>query len=162
MAFTAAGILTLIMLMFSPEFPARAAFASPIFLIIATIPALKNISFNLPQKLIQVAGIFLAVTIIYSLTADFSVHSQIKDRAEYISQHKNDELIVVDPINLPAVTEKIFWAWTLNAYSRFYRDLTPYTDKFNNRNITCAQYYGLRKIILNEEKWAKQTQFILY
>ena len=100
------AILTL--LMSSPEFPSSAAFASPIFLIIATSPALKNISFNLPQKLIQVAGIFLAVTIIYSLTADFSVHSQIDDRAEYISQHKNYKLIIVAPINLSVVTEKIF------------------------------------------------------
>lgn len=160
--FTAAGILTLVMLMFSPEFPARAAFASPVFLMTASIAAIENTSFNLPQKLICAAGILWAVTIIYSIATDYSVHSQMQDRAAYVSAHKNDELIVVDPINLPAVTEKIFWAWTLNEYSRFYGDLTPYPDKLNNRNITYAQYYGLKKIIINEEKWSKQTQFILY
>lgn len=162
LAFTLGGILTLIMLMFSPEFPARAAFASPIFLIVASVVAIENISFNLPQKLIYAAGIFWIVTITYSIAVDFSVHSQIQDRAEYISLHKNEELIIVDPIDLPKITEKIFWAWTLNQYTRFYGDLTPYTDKFNNRNITYAQYYGLKNIIINEEKWAKQTQLILY
>lgn len=162
LAFASAGILTLIMLMFSPEFPSRAAFASPIFLTVASIVALKNISFKLPQKLIYVAGIFWIGTIIYSIAVDYSVHSQIQDRAQYISLHRNDELIIVDPINLPKITEKIFWAWTLNQYSRFYGDLTPYPDKLNNRNITYAQYYGLKKIIINEEKWAKQTQFILF
>ena len=162
LAFTTAGILTLIMLMFSPEFPSRAAFASPIFLTVASIVAIENTPFNLPQKLFQAVGIFWAVTIIYSIAVDYSIYSQLQDRAEYIAQHKNDELIIVDPINLPAVTEKIFWAWTIDQYSRFYGDLTPYTDKLNNRNITYAQYYGLKNIIINKEKWAKQTQFILY
>ncbi|MBO4400424.1 MAG: hypothetical protein J5809_01095 [Selenomonadaceae bacterium] len=162
LAFTAAGILLLFMLMFSPEFPARAAFASPVFLIIATVAALDKISFELPRKLVAVACAFWLATSAVSVSVDWSVHSQLQERQKYIAAHRNEDLIVVDPINLPLLVEKIFWSWTLDAYSRFYGDLTPYLDKLNNRNITYAQYYGLKQIIINEEKWAKQTRFILY
>ena len=162
LAFTAAGILLPCLLMFSPEFPVRAAFASPVFLIVATVAAFEQMNFELPRKIVAVACAFWLVTSAFSVAVDWSVTSQLQERQKYIAAHKNDELIIADPIELPELVEKIFWAWTLNAYSRFYGDLTPYPDRLNNRNITYAQYYGLKKIIVNEEKWAKQTQFILY
>lgn len=162
LAFTAAGILMLFMLMFSPEFPARAAFGSPVFLIVATVAALDKISFEVPRKLVAVACAFWLATSAFSVAVDWSVHSQMQERQKYIAAHRNDDLIVVDPINLPVLVEKIFWSWTLDAYSRFYGDLTPYRDKFNNRNITYAQYYNLKEVVLDMEKWSKQTRFIYY
>ena len=162
LAFTAAGVLLPCLLMFSPEFPARAAFASPIFLIIASIAALERIDFHLPQKILVAALSVWLVTICYAIGVDWSVHSQITERMEYIAAHKQDDLIVVKPIILPATTEKIFWLWTLDEYARFYQDLTPYTDDYNNRNITYAQYYGLKKIVADKEIWLSRKQFELY
>jgi len=63
---------------------------------------------------------------------------------------------------LPKSAEVLYWEWTLDSYARFYGDLTPYRDKFNNRNITFAQYHGLKNAVINKELWSKQTQYILY
>ena len=162
LAFTAAGILLPCLLMLSPEFPARAAFASPVFLIVATVAALEKMQFELPRKLVA-AGISLwLVTSAFAVAVDGYVYSQFQERQKYIAAHKNDALIVVDPIELPKLVEKFFWAWTLDEATRFYGDLTPYRDKFNNRNITFAQYYNLKEVVLDMEKWSKQTQFVYY
>lgn len=161
-AFTAAGMLLPCILMFAPEFPARAAFASPVFLLIASVTTLERTKFNLSPKIISAALILWLVSIVYAFGVDWSVHSQMAARYKYVDEHKNDALIVVEPIYLPDITEHIYWSWTLNEYSRFYGDLTPYRDKLNNRNITYAQYYGLNAIILNEDSWNKLTKFILY
>ena len=161
-AFTAAGILLPCILMFAPVFPVRAAFTSPVLLLIASIVALERTQLNLSPKIISAALILWLVSIVYSIGVDWSVHSQMAERYKYVDEHKNDALIVVEPIYLPDITERIHWSWTLDEYSRFYGDLTPYSHDFNNRNITYAQYYGLNRIIVNEDSWNKLTKFILY
>ena len=87
---------------------------------------------------------------------------KVVDRMKYIEAHKSDDLVVVQPIELPAITEKIYWTWTLDQYARFYQDLTPYRDDYNNRNITFAQYHGLKEAVADMDAWSKQKQFILY
>ena len=162
LAFAAAGILLPCLLMFSPEFPARAAFASPVFALIASVAALERTTINISPKIVSAALCVWLVTIVYSIGVDWSVHSQIAERYDYIEQHKHDDLIIVEPIYLPYLPEHALWSWTLDSYARFYGDLTPYRDKFNNRNITYAQYYGLKEIILDEEAANKLTQYIHY
>ena len=162
LAFTAAAILLPCMLMFSPEFPARAAFASPVFALVATVIALDRTSINLSPKIISAALAIWLVTVVYALAVDWSVHAQISERMDYIAAHKNDSLVVIKPLDLPKSAEVLYWEWTLDSYARFYGDLTPYRDKFNNRNITFAQYHGLKEAVMNKELWSKQTQYILY
>lgn len=161
-AFTAAAILLPCILMFAPEFPARAAFSSPVFALIASVVALDRTRINLSPKIISAALCVWLVTIVYAIGVDWSVHSQIKERYKYIDEHKFDQLVVVEPIKLPSIAGKIPWEWSLDEYARFYGDLTPYRDKLNNRNITYAQYYGLNEIVVNLESWKKLPQFILY
>ena len=57
LAFSAASILCLLIMMCSPEFPERAGFPSTIFLIIASLAALKEILPNLEKKFINICGI---------------------------------------------------------------------------------------------------------
>lgn len=162
LAFSAAAVLLPCMMMFAPEFPARAEFSSPVFAIIASVVALERTPINLSPKIISAALCVWLVTIVYAIGVDWIVHSQMEDRYEYVDAHKYDKMIVVEPIKLPAITEYVYWEWSLDEYARFYGDLTPFPDKFNNRNITYAQYYGINGIILNEESWRKLKVFTLY
>ena len=163
LAFTAAAILLPCLLMFSPEFPARAAFASPVFALIATVTALEQTEINLSPKIVSAALAIWLVTVVYALSIDAYVHAQISERMDYIAAHKNDSLVVIKPIDLPEPADTLlYWEWTLDSYARFYGDLTPYRDNFNNRNITFAQYHGLKEAVMNKELWSKQTQYILY
>lgn len=161
--FTFAGIFLPCILMFSPEFPARAAFASPVLLIIATVTAIERTSFDfLSPKIISAALCVWLVTIFYSIGIDWSVHSQIAERQVYVEQHKHDDLIVLQPIYLPYLPEHALWSWTLDSYARFYGDVTPYRDEFNNRNITYAQYHGLKEVVMDAEANKNLTQYIYY
>ncbi len=160
--FTFAAIFLPVILMFAPEFPVRAAFLSPILLIIASVVVIERNSFDLSPKIISAALCLWLVTIVYAIGVDWSIHSQIAERYKYIEAHKNDDLVVVQPIELPAIAEKIYWEWTIDTYARFYGDLTPYRDNFNNRNITFAQYHGLKEAVMDMDVWSKQTQYILY
>lgn len=162
LAFAAAGILLPCLLMFSPEFPARAAFASPVFALIASVAALERTQINISPKIISAALCVWLVTIFYSIGVDWYVHSQIAERDKYVEQHKHDDLIVLQPIYLPYLPEHGLWSWTLDSYARFYGDVTPFRDKFNNRNITYAQYYGLKEVVLDAEANKKLTQYIYY
>ncbi|MBE8953541.1 MAG: hypothetical protein SR1Q7_10420 [Quinella sp. 1Q7] len=162
LAFAAAAVLLPCLLMFAPEFPARAAFTSPIFSLIASVVALEQTRIHLPSKIFSAALILWLATTIYAVGVDWSVHSQMAARYEYVDEHKFDPLIVVAPIDLPDIEHYIYWKWTLDEYARFYGDLTPYRHDFNNRNITYAQYYGLNEIILDEAAWKKLPQFTLY
>ena len=162
LAFAAAGLLLPCLLMFSPEFPARAAFASPVFALIASVAALEWTTINLSPKIISAALCVWLVIIFYSIGVDWSVHSQIAERQAYVEQHKHDDLIVLQPIYLPYLPEHGLWIWTLDSYARFYGDVTPYRDEFNNRNITYAQYYGLKEVVLDAEANKKLTQYIYY
>ena len=162
LAFAAAGILLPCLLMFSPEFPVRAAFASPVFALTASIVALERTQINISPKIISAALCVWLVMIFYSIGVDWSVHSQIAERQAYVEQHKHDDLIVLQPIYLPYLPEHGLWIWTLDSYARFYGDVTPYRDKFNNRNITYAQYYGLKEVVLDAEANKKLTQYIHY
>ncbi len=161
--FTFAAMFLPVILMFAPESPVRAAFLSPVLLIIASVVAIECTDFNfLSPKIISAVFCIWLASIVYAIGVDWSIHSQIADRMKYIEAHKSDDLVVVQPIELPAITEKIYWEWTIDQYARFYGDLTPYRDKFNNRNITFAQYYGLKEAVMDMDAWSKQTQFILY
>ena len=156
LAFTATGIFLPCLLMLSPYFPARAAFASPIFLTIAAVASMQNISIHLPKKFLYAVGIFWLATILYALSVDWSVYSQMKLRHNYIFAHRNEEFITVQPIILPPTTEKIFWTWTLNHFAIFYNDLTPYTHI--NRNKTYAKYFGVKNLVVDEEQWLKLNE----
>lgn len=158
--FTATGILMPCLLMLSPYFPARAAFVTPIFFTAAAVAAVQKISLDVPKKIFCAVGIFWAATIIYSLAVDFSVHLQIAERHEYISQHKNADMIIVSPVHLPPSTEMLFWNWTLDEKARFYNDLTPYERI--NRNKTYAKYFGVKRLVADELQWSQMKQFPLY
>lgn len=154
--FAATGIFLPCLLMLSPYFPARAAFSSPIFLMVAAVTSMQNISIHLPKKFLYAVGTFWLTTTLYALSVDWSVHSQFELRHKYILAHRNENFITVPMIELPSTTDKIFWYWTLDRYSRFYNDLTPYTRI--NRNKTYAKYFGVKNLVVDEEQWQKLNE----
>lgn len=68
----------------------------------------------------------------------------------YVEKHKSDDLILVKPLKLPDWAEEFLGSrtWTQLAIS-LGGDFDETTD--NNRSITFARYYGLKKIALEKE-----------
>ncbi|MBR6889337.1 MAG: hypothetical protein IKN16_12980, partial [Selenomonadaceae bacterium] len=134
----------------------RAGFPSTIFLLVASLAALKEI-LPLVEKFFrrQVAlATILAAVWLASLTGclyvEYSIHAQIEERIKIAAAHKNDDLIVVPPIKLPDWSEKLLGARTWDKLTLLLGgDLKSYDS--NNRNILFCRYYGLKKIVTPKE-----------
>ncbi|MBR3051608.1 MAG: hypothetical protein IKG61_09180 [Selenomonadaceae bacterium] len=156
LTFAAASILSLLVMMCAPMFPERAGFPSTIFLLVASLAALKEI-LPLVEKFFrrQVAlATILAAVWLASLTGclyvEYSFHAQIEERIKIAAAHKNDDLIVVPPIKLPDWSEKLLGARTWDKLTLLLGgDLKSYDS--NNRNILFCRYYGLKKIVTPKE-----------
>ena len=155
LTFAAASVLSLAVMMCSPIFPERAGFPSTIFLLVASIAALKEILptvENFFRRRIKIVTIFSIVWLI-SLTGcvyvEYSFHSQLEARQKIIAAHKNDDLIVVPSIKLPAWSEKFLGSRTWDKLTLLLGgDLKNYN--YNNRNITFCRYHGLKKIVTED------------
>ncbi|MBQ7453952.1 MAG: hypothetical protein IJS69_02725 [Selenomonadaceae bacterium] len=159
LTFAGAAMLCLMLMMFSPEFPERAGFPSIIFLMIASLAALKEIlplvkNFCRRIKFATLAATIFAaywtINIAGCLYVEYDLHCQLQDRMAYVEKHKSDDLILVKPLKLPDWAEKFLGSrtWTQLAIS-LGGDFDETTD--NNRSITFARYYGLKKIALEKE-----------
>ena len=162
LTFAAASILSLAVMMFSPIFPERAGFPSTIFLLVASVAALKEIlplveNFFLRRKKLVPSSQFLvpilaavwSLSLLGCLYVEYSFHAQIAARKEIVAAHKNDDLIVVPPIELPAWSEKLLGSRTWDRLTLLLGgDLKPYD--YNNRNITFCRYHGLKKIVTTQ------------
>ena len=158
--FAGASVLVLLVMMCSPEFPERAGFPSTIFLIVASLAALKEI---LPQmkeicrqriKLATIAGtIFAAVwalSLLGCLYVEYDLHCQLNASSEYIAAHKNDALITVKPLEIPKWISPFVGTRTWDELTLWVGgDLEPAPD--GNRDLTFAKYYGLKKIVAREK-----------
>jgi len=154
--FAAAAVLALMVMMCSPIFPERAGFPSTIFLMVASVAALKEIlplvkNFcRLHMKFTMLATIIFSAVWLTNLAGclyvEYSFNSQIAERFKIIAAHKNDDLIVVPPIKLPPWSEKYLGSRTWNKFALLVgADLKPFY--FNNRNLTFCRYHGLKKIV---------------
>ncbi|MBR3746908.1 MAG: hypothetical protein IKN27_08115, partial [Selenomonadaceae bacterium] len=160
--FSGASILVLLVMMCSPEFPERAGFPSTIFLLVASLAALKEI---LPQvkeicrrriKLATIAGtIFAAVwsfEILGCLYVEYDLHCQFNQRYEYIAAHRHEDLITVKPLEVPQWIQPLTGTRTWDEMTLWVGgDLEHALD--GNRNLTFARYYGLKKIVAEEKKF---------
>ena len=157
--FTVAAILSLLVMMCSPIFPERAGFPSTIFLMVASLAALKEILPSVKNFCHRHIKFTALVTMIFSavwLTSlagcfyvEYSFNRQIDERFKIIAAHKQDDLIVVPPIKLPPWSEKYLGSRTWDNFALLAgADLKPFY--FNNRNLTFCRYHGLKKIICKE------------
>lgn len=159
LTFLTASIIILFVMICLPEFPERAGFPANIFLLIASIAALKEILpelqkiFKRRRNFLNNAAKVLAVFWIFHMAACTYVyvymHEQLEDRWKIIEANRNAEEIVVPYLKLPSWSEDIVGQRTWTNYAIWWgADLEPYPE--GNRNIMFAQYYGLKKIHTTE------------
>lgn len=155
--YAAASVLCVMMCL--PEFPERAGFPSTIFLLIASVAALKEILPQLKQiyvrreRVANLAGnIILAVWILSvagCLYVERNLNVQLSERMAIVEEHRADELIVVPPLEIPKLSETFLGTRTWDELALFWGgDLEPEVD--GNRDKVFARYYGLKKIIAAE------------
>ena len=156
LAFVAASILVLVVMMFAPIFPERAGFSSTIFLLVASLAALKEIlsdvknfcSHRIKVVTIIATGLIIcwSASLLGCLYVEYKFNRQVAQRYEIAMAHKNDNVIVVPSIKLPSWSEKFLGSRTWNNFAlEAGGDLKSFD--FNNRNITFARRHGLNKIV---------------
>lgn len=146
--FSAASVLSLLIMMFSPIFPERAGFPSTIFLLTASLAALKEILplIRIPIKAMIIFAAVWSMSLLGCLYVEYSFHNQLEMRNEIIAAHKNDDLIVVPPIELPAWSETLLGSRTWDKLTLLLGgDLK--NDPYNNRNLIFARINGLKQIV---------------
>ena len=156
LTFAGASVLSLLAMMFAPIFPERAGFPSTICLLVASVAALKEIlplveNFFLRQiKIVIIFSLVWLISLVGCLRVEYDFRNQIESRIKIVAAHKNDDLIVVPPIKLPAWSEKILGSRTWDRLTLLLGgDLKNYDS--NNRNIIFCRYYGLKKIVTSKD-----------
>lgn len=158
--FAGLAVVVLLMMLCSPEFPQRAGFPSTVFLLIASLAALKEI---LPQvteicrrriKAASIVGtIFAAVwslSLLACLYVEVTLHGELAQRDEYIVAHRHEDLITVKPLEIPTWIEPLTGTRTWDEPTLWWGgDLEPDID--GNRNLTFAKYHGLKHIHAEEK-----------
>ncbi|MBR4641752.1 MAG: hypothetical protein IKO74_03395 [Selenomonadaceae bacterium] len=157
LTFAAASVLSLAVMMFAPMFPERAGFPSTIFLLVASLAALKEILplvekfFTRHVKIVAVFSIVWLMSLAGCLYVEYGFHNQIEARIKNVAAHKNDDLIVVPPIELPAWSERFLGSRTWDKLTLLLGgDLKSYDS--NNRNIIFCRCYGLKKIVTTKKE----------
>lgn len=156
LSFVAAAILVLVVMMFAPIFPERAGFSSTIFLLVASLAALKEILSaveNFCRRRVKAVtliatglAICWSISLLGCLYVEYKFNRQVAERLKIAIAHKNDDVVVVPPIKLPSWSEKILGSRTWDNFALAAGgDLNP--ADFNNRNITFCHRHGLKKII---------------
>lgn len=146
--FAAASVLSLVVMMCSPIFPERAGFPSTIFLLVASLAALKEILplIKIPIKAVIIFCLVWLMSLAGCLYVEYNFAAQIEARIKIAAAHKNDDLIIVPPIKLPAWSEKFLGSRTWDNLTLLLGgDLKNYD--YNNRNITFCRWHGLKKIV---------------
>ena len=156
LTFAAASVLSLLVMMCAPMFPERAGFPSTIFLLVASLAALKEVlllveSFFLRRvKILVVLAAVWSMSLLGCLYVEYSFHSQLAERIKIVAAHKNDDLVVVPPIELPAWSETLLGSRTWDRLTLLLGgDLKSYDS--NNRNIVFAHIHGLKRIVTAKE-----------
>ena len=155
--FAGAAVMVLSVMMFSPEFPERAGFPSTIFLLVASLAALKEILPDVKKFCRRhVKGATLAAGIIAAwwtlnllgcFYVEFDLHRQFAARDAYIAAHKHDDLITVAPLKVPAWIGDILGSRTWDALTfKLGGEFDDVPD--GDRNVTFARYHGLKKIVV--------------
>ena len=148
LTFAAASMLVLIIMLFVPLFPERAGFPSTIFLLVASLAALKEILplIKIPVKVLTVFSAVWIASLLGCVYVEYSFHSQIAARSELIAEQKNNRIVVVPPIELPAWSETFLGSRTWDEFA-LEQGGDLYWKDYNNRNIVFARVHGLKKIV---------------
>lgn len=158
--FAAGSMLILAFMMFSPMFPERAGFPSTIFLLVASLAALKEILpdvKNFCRRRIKIMtfaasifAVYWSLSLLGCLYVEYDFRCQVEERYKIVAEHRNDDVVVVPPIKLPPWSETFLGSRTWDEFTLVEGgDLKP--AYFNNRNITFARRHGLKKIVTQSD-----------
>ncbi len=156
-AFTSASIIVLAALLFSPEFPLRAGFPSPIFLIIASLTAVNIIvkehllESGFLKSVVVLACVFITalgvVSTVFSMSVDWKFLKQMRNRYHIIERQHDNDLVVVPKIHRVHSKADLLGARTAYYYY-FHKVANSGISEDPNfyRNVEFARYYGLKQV----------------
>lgn len=146
-AFVASGFLSLLITMiFSPDFPERAGYLAVIFWLIASVSAVQNINFLVPNWLKYLAIIILFSDMILCVYADYDFGKQLKNIIQSLEEQKDKDLITIPQIKISKSAMITQWR-ALNEYVLLVGGFEKTPE--SNTNIMFAQYYGygIKKLV---------------
>ena len=144
-AFAAAGFLIPCAMLFSPKFELRVTVISMIFILVASTMALSEMKkFDFTSK--KFCAVLMTILFFYfasSIYENFLISRETSRQLQIISEHRQENLIVLPKFDLPPILKKI------------HREDTPPINSFagiiDNENycinFMVAQYYGAEKVI---------------
>ena len=160
LAFTTAGLLVPLAMLFSPEFNLRVSVPSLAFVLVASTSAIlemerQHLTFTLqlPKKFLRGVSVALtAVLVSYFLTffyVDISIFNAARRQVRYIQRNA-----ALDPIILPQMPirhrfEKIHGDRTAVQYLKFFAGVIDNPNFC--LNVLVAQYYGVRRVIAEKQ-----------
>ncbi len=160
LAFTAAGFLVPVAMLFSPEFNLRVSVPSLAFILVASTSAILEserqrlkFSLNLPKKFQRGVSIALtSILIAYFATfiyVDISIFNAARRQVRYIE--RNSEL---DPIPMPQMPirhrfEKIHGDRTAVPYLKFFAGVIENPNFC--LNMLVSQYYGVKHVVADNK-----------
>ena len=146
--FTLAGLIVPTVMLASPEFPLRSCFISPIFILIASLIAMKYIKLpKLNYSIIYIVISIWLVSIMGAIYSDFSIRLQTKQRFEMIAEQRDKDLIVVPLLHSSRILERVLGMRIYGSdLIRLGGDLELNDPKWAH-NVMFAKYYNLKQII---------------
>lgn len=159
LTFAIASMLSLSIMMFSPEFPERAGFPSVIFLLIASLAAFKEIlpdvknfcrrRLKFAMTAATIFAVFWLANIAGCIYVEYDIYRQFEARDKIIAEHKGDDPIKVPPLKISPDIEKFLLSRTWEGIVlELGGDFDSTVD--GNRNLTFARYHGLKNIELEK------------
>lgn len=143
-AFAAAGFLVPCAMLFSPKFELRVTVISMIFVLVASTMALAEMKkFEFTSKKIC-AGLMIILLLYFasSIYENFLVERETSRQLKIISEHKQDDLIVLPEYKLSSILRKIHREDRVPLHS--FGGLMK--DENYCMNVMAAKYYGVKKI----------------
>ena len=156
LAFTTAGLLVPLTMLFSPEFNLRVSVPSLAFVLVASTSAIlemerQSLKFNLqlpPKFLRGVSTVLTSILVAYFLTfiyVDISVFNAARRQVRYI-----ERTAYLDPIPMPIMPvrhrfEKIQGDRSAVPYLKFFAGINENPNFC--LNMLVAQYYGVRHVV---------------
>lgn len=140
-------------MLFSPVFKDYAGFASPIFLLIASVNALDG--FSLSDKIFKVVAAALSISMLIALAADFDFDRRVRDQLQSIEAQRGSSEIKLPPMERNETLETIFGARILNHYvgaefGAHFMGLSVDPNFYYNRAV--ANYYGVSSVVSGAER----------
>ena len=168
LAFTAGGIMVLVVMMIVPEFALRTGFHSTMFLTVGSAAAFKEISPWLKRALVATPlrrmtsvsiGALLVIYGLFVMVGAFYVESsyrqQFDERLDYVMQHRDNKQLVVPAFQIPHGLDNYIGPRSLVEDHLIYAADVE-SKPTDNRSLMYALYYNLPPICIERQvDWKK-------